>query len=169
MLQTDARYGPWAASGEIDIMEAVNLGTPSATGADGREDQILGTLHFGGAWPKNTHKSNRTALPPSADGFHVFGIDWSAGRISWSVDGKVHATQTAADWSSTADAAQPATDAPFDQRFHLIVNLAIGGGLPEGRNQRGVVQTGFPKALVVDWVRVYRCTADPETGTACVP
>ena len=30
MLPTDSVYGPWPASGEIDILEAVNLGVPGA-------------------------------------------------------------------------------------------------------------------------------------------
>jgi len=45
MLPQDSVYGAWAASGEIDIMEAVNL-----DGAGG--NRVLGTLHYGGTRPE---------------------------------------------------------------------------------------------------------------------
>ena len=48
-------------------------------------------------------------------------------------------------------------DAPFDAPFHLILNLAIGGRRPEGRGTLGVDETGFPKRMRVDWVRVWQC------------
>ena len=42
MLPTDEKYGGWASSGEIDIMELV-----------GHEPSTYhGTLHYGGGWPK---------------------------------------------------------------------------------------------------------------------
>lgn len=167
MLPRDDHYGRWAASGEIDIMEAVNLGVPVATCGDCREDHILGTLHFGGEAPHNTHRGAETNLPPSVDGFHVFGIEWRAGQISWSVDGQVYQTQTSTDWKTLSPLAAPGSGAPFDRPFYLVLNLAIGGGLPEGRNSGGVATSGFPKRLLIDWARVYRCTADPETGLGC--
>lgn len=71
MLPSDEYYGAWAASGEIDILEAVNLGTQCDTCEGGKENKILGTLHFGGTWPKNHHKGNATVLPTTEDGFNV--------------------------------------------------------------------------------------------------
>ncbi|GLR48349.1 glycoside hydrolase family 16 protein [Sphingomonas astaxanthinifaciens] len=165
MLPEKNVYGPWASSGEIDILEAVNLGVPCASCEGGRENTILGTLHFGGVPPANKFKSTEIAYPQVLDGgFHTYGVIWSEGRIDWTVDGRVYATQTAADWFSSATADD---DAPFDQPFHLILNLAIGGHLPEGRGVKGVDPTGFPKAMEVDWVRVWQCAADPGTGRAC--
>ena len=63
MLPEDQDYGTWAASGEIDILEAVNLGIPCAECPSGREDTILGTLHFGGQWPDNAYSSTETHAP----------------------------------------------------------------------------------------------------------
>ena len=43
MLPQDDKYGTWASSGEIDILEA-----------RGQEpNKVLGTLHFGSRWPVN--------------------------------------------------------------------------------------------------------------------
>ncbi len=157
MLPETSHYGSWAASGEIDILEAVNLGVRCDTCEGGIENRILGTLHFGGQWPGNKHKGDETALPAPLDGFHVFGIVWEKGRMVWSVDGKPYATRIASEWS-TSGSSDPA--APFDRPFHLILNLAIGGGLAEGRGLKGVDESGYPKIMEIDWVRVWQCDSD---------
>jgi len=164
MLPEDARYGPWAASGEIDILEAVNLGVRCESCAGEVENRILGTLHFGGVWPDNRHRSNETALPAPLDGWHVFGIVWRKGRIDWTVDGRVYATQAAGDWT-TAGSSDPA--APFDRPFHLILNLAVGGGLAESRGIGGVDARAYPKRMEVDWVRVWQCGEEDASTATC--
>jgi len=164
MLPENDRYGGWAASGEIDILEAVNLGVPCKSCEGGRESKILGTLHFGGEWSNNKYASSEIEYPSVLDGFHTYAIEWRQGAISWQVDGKLFATKQSADWSTTGSS-DPG--APFDQPFHLILNLAIGGGLPESQNDKGVSFKNFPKEMLIDWVRVYQCQADPETGEAC--
>ena len=162
MLPENSHYGSWAASGEIDILEAVNLGVRCDECAGGIENRILGTLHFGGQWPANKHKGDKTALPAPIDGFHVFGIVWQKGKIVWTVDGKPYATRVASEWS-TSGSSDPA--APFDRPFHLILNLAVGGGLAEDRGLKGVDESGYPKNMEIDWVRVWQC--DGNAGSDC--
>jgi beta-glucanase (GH16 family) len=141
MLPTDWVYGGWAASGEIDIMELLGQ-EPS---------RVYGTLHYGGAWPNNTHTGDSYVLPGGgsfADDFHVFAIEWEEGAIRWYVDGQLYETQT--DWYSTAGA----YPAPFNQRFHILLNVAVGGDWPGAPNG----STTFPQRMSVDWVRVHeRC------------
>ena len=167
MLPSDEHYGMWAASGEIDIMEAVNLDVPCGTCSGGAENRVLGTLHYGDEWPKNKHSGDETVIENLTSEFHTFTIEWSAGKISWFVDGRHYATQTYKDWHSDSGKAKGRPFAPFDQRFHLILNVAVGGKLPEGRNQGGVSKKGFPKSMQIDWVRIYECKADPDNGFAC--
>jgi beta-glucanase (GH16 family) len=143
MLPTDERYGGWASSGEIDILEF-----------KGQEpDTLWGTLHYGGRWPKNRHTGEQKRFPGldfTAD-FHQFAIEWEEGKIRWLLDGKVWQEQSK--WESE-EAPYPA---PFDQDFHLVLNLAIGGGFVGDP----VPETPFPAQYLVDWVRVYQARSQP--------
>jgi len=136
MLPSDDAYGGWAASGEIDILEI-----------KGQEPSVIwGTLHHGGSWPANrsTGAQHRLAHGSFADDFHTVGVEWERGRIRWLLDGEVWQTQDT--WSSAGGA----FPAPFDQPFHVVINLAVGGefvGAPAG-------DTPFPARFEVDWVRV---------------
>lgn len=152
MLPEDWAYGGWARSGEIDIMEAVNLGQPCEPCEGGSENRVLGTIHFGGEPPRNRYITEETALAdPTA--FHTYEVEWDKDGMVWRVDGKDYARREPHEWHTLAS---DKPGAPFDKPFHLILNLAIGGHLPEGRNAKGVDPSGFPKTMAVDWVRVWQ-------------
>lgn len=162
MLPEQDGYGPWAASGEIDVLEAVNLGVPCAACPGGSENSILGTLHFGGRWPDNRRVGTEAAFPAVLDGgFHTYALEWYPDRMVWTVDGAIFAQHRALEWHTTGS---DRAGAPFDRPFHLILNLAIGGRLPEGRGLGGVAADGYPKRMEVDWVRVWQ-KRDPAPGT----
>lgn len=152
MMPEGDSYGEWPRSGEIDILEAVNLGAPCAGCPGGRENRIFGTIHFGaGAGADHRQLGGQTVPPPTADGFHVYAVEWSPGQIVWSVDGRAYFQARVEDWKPAAGAATPA---PFDRPFHLILNLAVGGDWPEGANAKGVDDAALPATMEVDWVRV---------------
>jgi beta-glucanase (GH16 family) len=157
MPEKDA-YGRWAASGEIDILEAVNLGVPCKACPGGREDTILGTLHFGKPSPHNVQKGTEIHFPEVLSGFHTYAVEWQNDRMIWQVDGRTYAEVAAKDWWSSGS---KAAGAPFDQPFYLILNLAFGGGLPEDRGLRGVSAQDFPKRFAIDWVRVWQKADNP--------
>ncbi len=138
MLPTDEVYGTWAASGEIDILEYLGH----------QPNQVFGTLHYGGTYPNNQFTSNLFTLGSGNfnSGFHDFALEWEPCEQRWYVDGVLYATQK--NWNSTGGP----YPAPFDQRFHLLLNLAVGGNLPGPPD----ASTVFPQTLVVDYVRVYQ-------------
>ncbi|GAB2513816.1 cellulase family glycosylhydrolase [Microbulbifer agarilyticus] len=161
MLPTAWTYGGWPSSGEIDIVEAVNLKV-------GGEDRVHATLHFGDVWPGNAKEGTEFRLPGGvnpADGFHTYALEWEQGEIRWYVDDQHYATQTSEGWYSAA--ALEDTHAPFDQEFHLIMNLAVGGNWAGNVNATGVDETVFPQEMQVDYVRVYQCTKDRDSGRGC--
>ncbi|MDF2155187.1 glycoside hydrolase family 16 protein [Vibrio sp. CAU 1672] len=177
MLPTDNVYGTWAASGEIDIVEAVNLKTQSdKKGAQPGEveSRIHGSLHYGRQWPENVHSGAQFNLPDNlnpADGFHTYAIEWEEGEIRWYVDNIHYATQRQQGWyTQYKDNGQLVTaeaPAPFNERFHLLLNLAVGGSWAGNTNEKGIDHSIFPQTMAVDYVRVFECSVDPKTGKGC--
>ena len=138
MMPTDQVYGGWAASGEIDIVELL-----------GHEpNKIYGTLHYGGSYPNNVHTGSSYTLTNGnfATSYHIFTLIWEANAMRWLVDGHLYQTQT--QWYTSGQA----FPAPFDQRFYLILNVAVGGNWPGNPDNT----TSFPQRLDVDYVRVFQ-------------
>ena len=134
MLPTDEVYGGWPQSGEIDIMEFV-ASNPG---------QTLGYIHYGDPYPNNQSQGNTYALGNAEfpEDFHDFAIEWEPGEIRWFVDGVLFSRKTAADVAPY--------QWPFDQDFHFLLNVAVGGNLG------GPVNAGMlPATMEVDYVRVY--------------
>ena len=166
MLPSKNTYGTWPLSGEIDIMEAINLGMTCASCAGGREDRVHGTIHFGNPWPKNNMVSHETHLASDVPGFHDYAMEWYPNEMRWYVDGKLFSTVKKEEWFSKG-AEDGNVYAPFDQPFHLIINLAVGGKWPEENNNVGFFSMDYPKSVEVDFVRVYQCPV-ALSGRQCV-
>lgn len=139
MMPQDSVYGTWAASGELDIMEAIN---PGASGGN----HIYGTIHYGGPFPNNVFSGERylVATDVTAE-FHTYAVEWDPTEIRWYVDDTLYAVRNS--WSSTGGE----FPAPFDEPFYIIFNVAVGGNFPGAP----AANTVFPVSMEVDWVRVY--------------
>ena len=136
MLPTQEVFGGWPTSGEIDIMELV-----------GHEpNTVHGTVHFGPAWPDNKFIGSPFKLESGDffDGFHTFSIEWEEDRILFFVDGQTY-------FNVTKQTTSPHIY-PFNQFFHLILNIAVGGDWP-GRPDQTTV---FPQRMEIDYIRIYQ-------------
>ena len=112
MLPTNYVYGGWPQSGEIDIMENVGF----------EPDVVHGTIHSGPAGPNNKSTGASVAVPNASTQFHTYAIEWEEDEIRWYVDGSLYSVRTPADVAPDFY--------PFDQDFHLLLNVAVGGNWP---------------------------------------
>lgn len=157
MLPVNNTYGAWAASGEIDIMEAKGR-LPGITS---------GALHYGGQWPVNRYLSGEYIFPNGQtfeSDYHVYTVIWEEDNFKWYVDGRCFLKITREQWYSVG--APNNTNAPFDQPFYLIMNLAVGGNFDGGLVPD---PSDIPATMEVDYVRAYKVGDDngntiPVTG-----
>lgn len=135
MLPTDWAYGGWPASGEIDIMEHVGY-DPGV---------VHGTVHTE-AYNHSigTQVGQSIQVSDAMNNFHVYAIEWTPESIKWYLDDQLYFTfnnenKSFREW-------------PFDKRFHLLLNIAIGGNWG---GAQGIDPNLTEAIMEVDYVRVY--------------
>lgn len=110
MLGGDLLDGvPWPECGEIDIMEF----------RGDIPDQSTSAIH-GPTTPQGSGLGARfLSGPPLSEGYHTYAIDWKKNSLTFLVDGSPTGTFTSADTGSRGWV--------YNQKFFLILNLAMGG------------------------------------------
>ena len=110
MLGGDLLDGvPWPECGEIDIMEF--RGDIS--------DQSTSAIHGPTTPPGSGLGTRFLSFAPMSDDFHTFAIEWKKNSITFIVDGRATGTYSSADTGSRGWV--------YNQKFFLILNLAMGG------------------------------------------
>jgi beta-glucanase (GH16 family) len=141
MLPTDWEYGGWPSSGELDLME--NVGYDST--------RIHSNIHTQAYnHTIGTNKGNNVTLTDPWYTWHTYRIEWFADSLAYYVD-DTRIFSFKKEYTGF-------TTWPFDKRFHLILNIAVGGNWG-GAN--GVDDSRFPQTMEVDYVRVYQENSGP--------
>lgn len=133
MLPTDWIYGGWPNSGEIDIMEHVGFDP----------NNVHFTLHTNAFYGANGRGAAKN-IPGATDDFHVYRLDWAPYGIRGYFD-----NEKIFEYLNPGGSFQTW---PFDKRFHLLLNIAIGGSWG---GAQGVDDTIFPAVMEIDYTRVY--------------
>jgi len=135
MLPTDWKYGGWPASGEIDILEHVGYDQDVVHISVQTEayNHSIGTL-----------KTATKKIENATTDFHLYRVDWTPAYIRGYVDD--------VQIFNFPNEGKGFTVWPFDQQFHWLINLAVGGNWG---GQQGVDEDAFPATMEVDYVRVY--------------
>ena len=146
MLPVNNTFGPWPQSGEIDIAESRGNNYSYPTGGN---NIVTSTLHWGpdqkddGYW--RTSKKQSALHTTFAADEHTYGLEWSEKYLFTYIDTRLlqilynpfkeylwdrgqfplsnsNGTTLTNPWIN-----DPNYNAPFDQEFYLIINLAVGG------------------------------------------
>ena len=153
MMPTDENlYGQWPKCGEVDIMEVLGDST----------NRQYGTLHFG---EPHTQKQGTYELHDGGDfskEYHVFAVEWEPGVFRWYVDGNLFYENN--DWFTKRDGEEEKPyPAPFNQPFHMILNVAVGGEWPGYPDETTIFDERA--AMYVDYVHVYQKDSYDENVT----
>lgn len=136
MLGNNTATIGWPEAGEIDIMEHVGF----------EKDSVFGTVHtLSYNHIIGTQKGKKAFIADPYDSFHLFSLIWTPHKMDFLLDGTV--------FNSFVNEHKTTAEWPFDAPFHLLMNIAVGGGLG---GQKGVDTTVFPGVLEIDYVRAYK-------------
>jgi len=135
MLPTDSEYGGWPKSGEMDIMENVGY-DPNVIHCNIHTESYNHSI--------GTNKGNSMTITDPHINWHIYSIEWNKENASFYCDGNLvfsfdNEHNTYKEW-------------PFDKPFHLLLNIAVGGGWG---GTEGIDNNIFPQQMLVDYVRVY--------------
>jgi hypothetical protein len=157
-------YQNWPSIGEFDIMENVN-----------GINSVWGVLHCGvnpgGPCNETNGLGASRACPgsPCQGQFHTYRFEWdatntTAQQFRWYVDGQQYHTVNQGQFDATTW-----SNMTSHAGYFLLLNLAIGGGFPNGvagmATPVAATQSGVP--MLVDYVAVYQSGAvatTPPTG-----
>lgn len=136
MLPTDWEYGDWPKSGEIDIMEHVGH----------NPDSVFASAHTEAYnHVKGTNKTEGIKVRNIYNRFHTYSLEWEQDEYRVYFD-DIH-------YFTFKNENKSYKKWPFDKRFHLLLNVAVGGNWG---GQEGIDDTIFPQEMIVDYVRVYK-------------
>jgi len=120
----------WPSCGELDIMEQINT-----------NNTVWGSTHWLNGGQADFTQSGNT----SVTGFHEYSIEWDTQYIKWFIDGS--------QYNSFFIGGNPGGTGVFNNnKFFLILNLAVGGNWPGF----SIDNNALPGKMYVDWVRVYQ-------------
>lgn len=158
MLPEQSRYGSWPAEGEIDLIES--YGNAPSNDTHGQDYTNIGTtLHYGmptliptgpsrppsqDAWRESHCTFNNPAGFAEPGTRHKLTLLWTPEMIAVKIDNTSKMIMNVSEMSPWERVkkqfpevnenhnpwAKSPVNAPFDQFYYLIVNVAVGCGLP---------------------------------------
>lgn len=138
LLASQQTYGGqfWPDNGELDVIEHVGFDP-------GRVHANIHTRAYHHSI--GTNKGSNVVVPDVQDAFHDYSMDWTPESVTFKIDETVifkynNPQQTWKEW-------------PFDKPFHLLLNIAVGGGWG---GQQGIDDSIFPQKMEVEYVRYYK-------------
>lgn len=138
----------WPKSGEIDIMEHL-----------GDESVIYQTVH---SWYSDDlgHKedpaSQQTVKIDDPEGWHIYGIVWTADSIDYTVDGETYLSYP----NLHLEGEDGQWQWPFNHPFYLILSQSLGG---EGTWAGYIDNDALPAVFQIDWIKVWQDASEDSS------
>lgn len=140
------KSGGWPNAGEIDMMEHLNF-----------QNQIWQTLHLTGNSGSGDAAPSKQTQISNVNGWHTYGMEWTADSITFYIDGNWTASFNASDF----------TYWPFDdgREFYLLIDQQIGGSWPGDANANTLRNDSAN--FDIDFVRVYSTEKNSPSAASC--
>jgi beta-glucanase (GH16 family) len=150
MLSTNSPYGSWPDGGEIDIMEYYGH----------RPNRVSTAFHTRKYNHMNTNISTIARTVTVADAattFNTYELIWTSESLTWRINGQnVHFYRYNNRTEALNEGYYQAW--PFDQYFHLIINLGMGNA---GAGGAGEIDPNIlPTTFEIDYVKIYQIDYD---------
>ena len=147
MLPSENVYGIWPKSGEIDIMENVGF-EPNTIHWNVHTESYNHSI--------GTNKGDKDDFFEPYNNYYTYAVEWYEDSIRFLVDD--------VEYFQFDKESNNSNVWPFDQKFHLLLNIAVGGwgGL------QGIDDNAFPQKMYVDYVRVYKQSGIESNYTCTV-
>jgi beta-glucanase (GH16 family) len=93
-----------------------------------------------------TQQEDKITIDDCSEVFHVYAVNWEKEKIDFFVDDKLY-------HSVKRNPEHNFEGWPFDQKFYLIMNIAVGGNWG---GKEGIDDSIWPQRMEVDYVRIYQ-------------
>jgi len=131
--------GSWPP--ELDVFEVL-----------GNDPSKLYTTVHTNASGSHTMATQGNTVADTSSGYHTYGVDWGADKITFYFDGK--------------EVYETATPADMHKPMYMIANLAVGGSWPGSPDST----TPWPAEMKIDYIRAWNSNPytdnDPSTGSS---
>ncbi len=133
LLPADGSWPP-----ELDVMETLSS-----------DPRAAWTTEHSGLNGEHVASGQAAFVPDTADGFHTYGVLWTATNLNWYIDG--------------VEVFHTATPADMNKPMYMIANLALGGW-------GGVINpAALPAEMKIDYIRAYSVATTPAADPPPTP
>lgn len=119
----------WPQCGEIDILEHWGK----------NQNYVSSALHNASSYGYKVTNIGGRKIKNASKAFHIYTLDWSEEKMTFSVDGEVYYSYT--------PSAKNADNWPYDADYYLLLNIAIESDIDPKFTE---------SAMQVDYIRVYQ-------------
>lgn len=148
----DVDFGSYAVDGEMDMLEAIGS----------EQNNIYGIAHSlkHPDNPAYQTKYYSTKVVPDADTvLHTYGLEWTPTNLTFLIDGQTYYSVDKRDYYDFHQW-------PYDQKYHLIMNLAMGGSWAGSQTDLypgdGIDKSILPASFEIASVKYYPFVPTPS-------